>query len=158
MEIHEFLKKVIDGYLLHDLENMVTFTPKEGTDGSLGYPIMVSIIAGMELLGALLMTDTVDFSTEGKAGNDYFNNYWDNYFSCVDPKYKAYRSLFRQLIRNGIAHTFVGKPGIFIIKDETAPLISPDQERYKLNVNAVVFYRDFKKSYEERVKPIVEDT
>jgi len=49
MELREFLKTVIDGYLLHDLENMVTFTPKEGTDGAMGYPIMVEIIAGMEL-------------------------------------------------------------------------------------------------------------
>src|SRR5713226_2228254 len=114
MELREFLKTVIDGYLLHDLENMVTFTPKEGTDGAMGYPIMVEIIAGMELLGALLMTDTIDFSTEGKDGNNYFKNYWDNYFSYLDPTYMAYRSLFRQLIRNGIAHNFVGKPGIFI--------------------------------------------
>jgi len=58
MKIDEFLLRVVDGYLLHDLENMATFTTQVGTVGAMGYPMLVSTLAGMELLGNLLMPNT----------------------------------------------------------------------------------------------------
>ncbi len=156
MGITEFLQRYVDGYLLHDLENMATFTTPLDTDGAMGYSMMVITLAGMELLGNLLMPNTDPFKTDHS--NDYFLNYWNNFFSSLYPAYKGLGRLFRQLIRHGIAHSFVGKPGIFIIKDKTTPSVSLDRERKVLCVNAVAFYRDFKNSYEKNVKTIIDGT
>lgn len=152
MEIKEYLRTYIDGYLLHDLENMAKVATLTDTVGALGYPVVATTLTGMEVLGYLLTTTPEAFNPN--FGQRYFLNYWDSYLVPVYPIYDGLGRLFRKLIRNGIAHQFVGKPGVFIGKDNTTQV---DRERKVLYVDALAFYEDFKHSYERQVKPIADD-
>jgi hypothetical protein len=113
MEIAEFLQTVVEGYLLCDLENMATVTTA-GTYGALGYSMMATTLAGMELLGSLLLPSADPF--DPRKGNDYFREYWDDYLVKEEPVYEGLESLFRKLLRHGIVHSFVAKHGIVIEK------------------------------------------
>jgi hypothetical protein len=117
---------------------------------------MVStVLAGMELLGELLIPNTDPF--DPNRGNDYFLNYWDNYFSQQYPEYTGLGRLFRQLMRNGIAHTFVAKPGIFVEKG-TNRQMSVDTTRQEIYIDCNVFAKEFEDSYKKLVQPIVSGT
>lgn len=156
MTIEEFLKRFIEGYLFHDLESMSEITLPEGQDdGAAGYPMIATILAGMELLGGLLIPNTDPFDPD--RGNDYFLNYWNNYFVQQNPAYTGLGRLFRQLARNGIAHTFVAKPGIFVEKEGNKQM-SIDSSRQEIYINCNVFYKEFEDSYLKLVKPIVNGT
>jgi len=85
MDIEEFLKVNIEGYLLNDLENMANYRKDPSKQyGELAYPMIISTIAGMELLGALLDPGKFD----KYKGNEYFRHYWEQY---LDQKYKNYK-------------------------------------------------------------------
>ena len=98
MTIEEFFTQFVDGYLLNDLKSMAAVTVPEGqTSGGVGYPMVSTTLAGMELLGELLMPNTDAF--DGNKGNDYFLNYWDNYFAVQNH---AYTGLGRLLDRKSV--------------------------------------------------------
>ena len=157
MNIERFLEQYVEGYLFHDLESMSQITlPSGQDDGAAGYPIVATTLAGIELLGNLLMPNTEAFNPARKS-NDYFLNYWDNYFSVEYPQYSSLGRLFRQLIRNGIAHTFVAKPGIFVEKGTNRQL-SIDTSKQEIYIDCNVFYKEFEKSYFKLVKPIISGT
>jgi len=157
MTIDDFLKRFVEGYLFHDLENMAKITLPQGqNDGAAGYPIVATTLAGMELLGNLLMPNISPFDPKNKS-NDYFLNYWDHYFSKQNPAYTGLGRLFRQLIRNGIAHTFVAKPGIFVEKN-TNRQMSLDLSRQEIYIDYNVFSKEFEDSYWKLVRPIVDGT
>ena len=155
MVINDFFKQFVDGYLLGDLQSMAGITVPQGkTYGGVGYPMVATTLAGMELLGQLLMPNTDPF--DPNRGNDYFLNYWDNYFSKNNPAYTGLGRIFRQLARNGISHTFVAKPGILVEKG-TNRQMSLDTTRNEIYIDCIVFYKEFEESYLKLVKPIVDD-
>ncbi len=123
------------------------------TFGGVGYPMVATTLAGMELLGQLLMPNTDPF--DQSKGNEYFLNYWNNYFSQKYPEYTGLGRLFRQLMRNGISHTFVAKPGIFVEKG-TNRQMSVDTTRQEIYIDCNVFYMEFEDSYSLLVKPIID--
>lgn len=154
MSIDDFFKQFVEGYLFCDLESMSEVTVKPGrTFGGAGYPMVATTLAGMELLGQLLIPNTDPF--DPNKGNDYFLNYWNNYFSQKYPEYTGLGGLFRQLVRNGISHTFVAKPGIFVEKG-TNRQMSVDTTRQEIYIDCNVFYKEFEDSYSLLVKPIIE--
>lgn len=109
----------------------------------------------MELLGQLLMPNINPFNPS--KGDNYFLNYWDNYFSKKYPEYKGLGKLFRQLMRNGISHNFVAKPGIFVEKGKNRRM-SVDTTKQEVYIDCNVFYREFKESYNLLVKPIISES
>jgi hypothetical protein len=154
MTIEEFFTQFVDGYLLNDLKSMADVTVPAGqTSGGVGYPIVTTTLAGMELLGELLMPNTDAF--DGNKGNDYFLNYWDNYFAVQNSAYTGLGRLFRQLMRNGIAHTFVAKPGVMVEKG-TNRQMSIDRTRQEIYIDCNVFYKEFEDSYLKLVRPILD--
>ncbi len=153
MDVEDFLKKVVEGYLLHDLESMAKVTTPPGTDGALGYSMMATTLAGIELLGSLLLPNTDPY--DPNKGNTYFLDYWDNYLVKEQPAYTGLGSLFRKLLRHGIAHIFVAKPGIFIEKG-SGRRVTIDTTRQELYIDCNVFFDDFRKSYFKKVKPIID--
>lgn len=156
MDIDRFLKQFVEGYLLHDLESMSKITLPDGqNDGAVGYPMVSTTLAGMELLGGLLMPNIDPF--DANKGSDYFLNYWNNYFINENPAYTGLGRLFRQLMRNGISHTFVAKPGIMVEKG-TNRQMSVDTTRQEVYIDCNVFYKEFEKSYKNLVRPIVDGT
>lgn len=154
MTIEEFLTKHIEGYLLCDLEKMaeIKLEPPE-TYGAVGYPMIATVLSGIELLGGILSINSFDKN----GGNEYFDNYWKNYLSKSCSRYEVENlaPLFRNLVRHGLAHTFLAKPGILVTKDASDTHLQIDTQRQELSIDSVEFYRDFKKSYTEQVRPIV---
>lgn len=154
MVIEDFFNHFVEGYLLGDLESMAeVVVPVGKIYGGVGYPMVATTLAGMELLGELLMPNTNPFNPY--LGNSYFLNYWDNYFVQQNPAYTGLGMLFRQLMRNGIAHTFVAKPGIFVEKG-TNRQMSIDTSRQEIYIECNVFFKEFEESYLKLVKPIVD--
>ena len=153
MTIEEFLKQFVEEYLFCDLENMAAITlPLGKNNGAASYPIVATILSGMELLGALLMQNTTDFKPLD--GAQHFKNYWNNYFVIENPKYRGLHRFFRQLMRHGISHVFVAKPGIFIAKDSGKPTFL-DQTNMELFLDCKVFLEEFERSYENQVIPVL---
>jgi len=154
MDIDKFFGQFVEGYLFGDLQSMANVTvPRDKTYGGVGYPMVATTLAGMELLGQLLMPNADKF--DPNRGNDYFLNYWDNYFSKNNPEYTGLGRIFRQLVRNGISHTFVAKPGILVEKG-TNRQMSIDTTRNEIYIDCVVFYKEFEESYLKFVKPILD--
>lgn len=58
-------------------------------------------------------------------------------------------------MRNGISHTFVAKPGIFVEKG-TNRQMSVDTTRQEIYIDCNVFYMEFEDSYSLLVKPIID--
>jgi hypothetical protein len=151
MEINKFLEQFVEGYLFCDIENMIKIELDEPqVYGACGYPIIMSTLSGMELLGGLLSEKTFD----SYAGDNYFANYWDNCLCKYDTKYKieSIEKHIRKLIRHGLAHVSLTKPGIFITKNKPAIHWKFDQENKILSVDVNEFFKDFRGSYNEIVK------
>jgi hypothetical protein len=154
MQIEDFLTKHVEGYLFCDLENMakIDLGPSEKY-GAAGYPMVAAVLSGMELLGGILSSAPFDQSK----GNDYFNDYWENYLSkcCPRCKVKNLAPLVRNLVRHGLAHTFLAKVGILVTKGDPTNHLRIDTKRQELWIDAIEFYQDFKQSYFNLVRPIV---
>lgn len=155
MTIKQFLSRHVEGYLFKDIRTMMRIRLRKGQKiGGVAYPPLTSILAGMELLGGLLQKNT--FVPRG-ASTTYFNNYWDNFFIIPNPKYKNYRDAFWQLIRNGIAHTYLTKTGVWVVRDKPRDHLNvfKDVTNYYLIIDVVEFFNDFVSSYTNYVRPIV---
>lgn len=152
MNIIDFFKHYVEGYIFGDLEAIASLGGRKY--GGAGFPMILTSLSGMELLGNLLFPSEDEF--DEMKGRDYFLNYWDNYFSETYPKYKGLGPLFYKLMRHGIAHNFLTKPGVYISKN------SSWQTEIKLDtkeilIDCIVFYREFKFSYESKVISILND-
>lgn len=154
MTIHEFYEKFIEGYLFSDLENMSRLKPINNSYGAAGYPMLITTLSGMELLGALVQERGEQFSPSSNAGRVYFLDFWEQYLSQSYSEYSGLGNIFRALIRNGISHTFLAKKGVAVTKGTNLrPII--DKENETLVVDAVTLYEDFREVVKNRVKPIL---
>ncbi len=156
MLIKDFLEHYVEGYLFQDLKNMEQIKLTPGQDkGAAGYPMLASALAGMELLGYLLMPDERPF--DESASNDYFTNYWNNYFVKEEARYAGLCDVFRSLIRNGLAHTALTKHGIYVTKGAGQKVLVNAAARV-LRVDVSVFRNELESSYAKHVCPIVDGT
>jgi len=157
MNLDDFLKRFVEGYLFHDLDSMATLTVPNGQDdGAAGYPMISTTASGIELLGGLLSQQPI--STGSSSGNGYFLDYWNKCLSVTNTDYQNLGELFRKLVRHGLAHTFLAKPGILVTKRNPAihaPTFKVDITRQEMILDCVDFYNDFKRSYQEHILPIV---
>lgn len=159
MDLEEFFEKIIEGYLLRDLAGMANIKASDERGGGVGYPMLQTIMSGIELLGALISKD----SYKSKYGGDqYHKNFWDNVLSKYQPRYKVYNDFFRRLIRHGVAHIFITKGPIAITKENRPSHLYKEQiiipGRFLFDgyiVDVLTFYEDFKSSYEKYIRPIV---
>lgn len=154
LKLQEYLENYIDGYLFCDLESMATLIPKDLHPGAAGYPMILTICAGMELLGALL-APTKNEKFNDSDGIKYFGHYWKYYLSVSEPNYKKYGQVMRSLVRNGLAHMFMTKPRIGVVKSN--PVLHLQDFDNHLIIDAVRLYEDFKRSYIEVAKPVILD-
>lgn len=163
VEIEKFLKLFVEGYLFHDLRKMDEITLGHGeVYGKACYPMLASVAAGIELLGYLtsdepLATETTDPKRAEHQANDHFTYYWANYLSKVNKRYKPFVELFRELVRNGLAHMFLAKPGVFVDKGLNSPIPHLATNGQVVFVNCTIFAADFVQSYNHFVRPIVFD-
>jgi hypothetical protein len=150
MDIDEFFKRVIDGYLLHDLKNMNEVKQKKGEPaGALGYPMLATTASAIELLGGILQTDKL-YNDKITSSRVYFEYYWKKYLANVDSRYDDKIEIFWKLIRHGVAHTYFTKVGITVTKRKPSKHLLPTQSG--LNVDCSTFYKDFLKTYNQAKK------
>lgn len=103
----KFLSEVITGWMLGDLENMVTkIPPVEKGVGNCNFPIALYIFTCIEFLGFLtsdvIIPDTSKDYTKRRIWfyiNSYFN---DNYLFQLRP----YEDNFVSIFRHGLSHEF----------------------------------------------------
>ena len=157
VDLDEFYSRWIEGYLLGDLEAMAAIKPTSNL-GGVGYPILGTTLAGMELLGYLLYPQEKNLDWEPKDGTKVFHYFWKRYFAAAYPiPYTGAGTIFRGLVRNGIAHTFMGKGKTWVTRDGVSPTLIDHQEQ-SVRVDCVRFFREFEQVCETRVRPIVNET
>lgn len=160
MTIDEFLKDYAEGYLFEDLTSMSAIQLEAPRDkGACGYSMISATLAGIELLGGLLSGAPFQRDPNGRRvnlGNQYFTFYWDNCMAARQPGYRGYASLFYNLLRHGIAHTFLAKSNLIVTKETPAEHLRRNGEGF-LVVDAVQLYIDFKASYFAYVRPVLDN-
>jgi hypothetical protein len=143
--LDDFLAHNIDGYLMYDLRTMQV----DDADGKgVGFPLLMSTCAGIEFLGALLSSNS--FNTFGK-GYVYFGDYWKSALYPAPSPYTGFGDPTYQLVRHGIAHTFLLKGDVGVTRNDPGSHFKRDSTGI-LMIHAVQLARDFIDSYEHRVK------
>jgi hypothetical protein len=151
--LNRFVDQVIEGYLFGDLRTMAVATPTVPPPfGGIGYPMLATTAAGIELLGLLLMPTGSRF--DPNEGRKHFTNYWNEYLVPARPAYGGLGVLFYQLIRHGIAHSFSAKGNILVTR-AFRPSISLDRQTPALHIDCIGFYEDFEASYRRRAEAIL---
>lgn len=153
VSVDKFFSKYIDGYLFGDLEAMTKIIAnKEDNYGGVAYPMILTTLSGMELLGNLLMLNDSEFNTS--KGKKYFLNFWKNYLTKQAPTYFGLGEVFYSLLRHGIAHTFLTKYNILISKGMLTPVeIFPQANA--MRVDCIEFFNDFTITYKNEVIPLL---
>ncbi len=153
MELDLFVDQVIEGYIFSDLETMSKCHGGEGMDhGDVGYPMVMTTLAGIELLGGLLLPRATSFSTS--KGDKQFLGFWDDFFAEEFPVYSGFGELFYSLLRNGVAHTFAAKNGVYVTK-ATGAQLSYDDATKRVEIDSNVFACDLLSTYRGKVKPLL---
>jgi hypothetical protein len=112
--------------------------------GAVCYPMMMAVLAGSELLGALT----------GSKKDHEVEHYWKKWLSKVKPKYGDLDRVAQDLLRNGLMHMYLTKPGIGVRRDESGQHLR--EVGGALMFNCVVLAGDFRRSYQEHAKAEIE--
>lgn len=150
MNLDEFLYQYVEGYLFCDLQKMGDIKLIEGEDfGAAGYSMLTATTAGMELLGWLARDSETKFEHKTWKSGQNFCYFWDNFFTKQNPKkYTSKGKLIYELVRNGLAHSYIAKPGILVTKGHPEYHMNISTEPYQLTIDVQEFIGDFKKVYE----------
>lgn len=143
--LEAFLQHNVEGNLFRDLREMQRVP--------IAYPLLMTTFAGIELLGALLSVSR--FKT-GR-GAIYFSSYWKTHLYPRLKNTEAIGNVFYQLVRHGIAHHFVLKGPMAVVRSEPTVHLTQDCDGNRL-VDAVQLATDFMDSFTARVKPLVAST
>jgi hypothetical protein len=73
----------VEGYLLTDLKSMAAIPT--APVGAVAWPMVISVLSGMELLGALLF----DKPFNSNNGDTYFRHYWTHFLCAGHPQYQS---------------------------------------------------------------------
>lgn len=128
----------IEGYLLGDLESMGTeIQPKE--IGACGYPMMMAVLAGSELLAAL---------TSDAAETNRIETYWTTFMAKVDPRYGYLGRIAKELARNGIAHSYLTRLGVQVVRGNPTRHLTRSTSG-ELIFDCIELTDHFRESYEQ---------
>jgi len=147
----KFLAKNIEGYLFNDLRSLIGTPPLAGQeDKGVGYPLVMTAFAGIELLGALLSKKTFD----AHDGDIYFKNYWTKYLYLSLPDTENIGVSLYRLVRHGIAHSYVLKGQIGVLRRQPS-LHLKRNDGGLVCIDAVQLANDLIQSYDSIVPSIV---
>lgn len=138
------LHLVVEGYLLGDLDSMRNEIEMKEM-GAVCYPMMMAVLAGTELLGGLT----------GGPKDGEVAYYWKNSMAAVEPTYGHLGALAQDLLRNGLMHIYLTKPGIGVRRDHPEQHLKFDPVSRARIFNCVVLADHFKRSYYEHAKPLI---
>ena len=139
MSVAALLEHVVDGYLLGDLKSMRTAIRPAAT-GAVCYPMLMAVLAGSELLGSLT----------GDTG-DPIERYWQTYMSRVNDRYGDIAAIASELCRNGVAHMYLTKPGVGVVRAQPARHLVREHSDL-LILDCDVLHDHFKQSYERHAR------
>ncbi len=149
MSLEAFLERFVEGYLFGDLRAMATLRPPEGKQyGGAHYPIVMTALAGIELLGVL--THEAKFSAWN--GDQRFKYFWKTYVYPDDPAKAEMASLVYDLVRQGFAHTYLTKPIVEVTKGDMARHLTRTAEG-AIVVDAQALASDLEAAYFRQLKP-----
>ena len=81
-DLEKFLKHNVEDYLLEDLETLKSASPPAGRHvGGVGYPLLITTFAGIELVGNLVSSAAFD----PFKGAERFAEFWRGYLYPEDP-------------------------------------------------------------------------
>ncbi len=153
LTIEEFLERYVAGYLLSDLRAMLAVpAPEPGKYGACGFSIVLVTLAGVELMGFL--TSDQDFNPN--YGRQYFRQFWSEFLYPEDQDRIAAAGSIYNLVRHGLAHTFLTKPGIIVstqrhgTKNHLSRLADGS-----LQIDACALADDFMRAFKDRVMPML---
>jgi hypothetical protein len=144
-DLETFFQHNVEGYLFGDLREMQRVP--------IGYPLLMTTFAGIELLGALLSTSR--FNTYD--GSVYFTLYWKTHLYPGLNDTEAIGNVLYQLVRHGIAHGFVLKGPMAVFCSEPGVHLTRDSSGL-IRVDAVQLATDLMDSFTAQVKPLVTST
>jgi hypothetical protein len=150
-----FIKNQITDYLLNDLQTIRDNVRSNMHPGNAAYLMVGAICSGIEFIGTLVTEQKVIPGCDvchkpEQIRNDFpFEHYCQDYLAKVDERYAVLGSLLRELVRNGIAHSFAtkGRIGITRIGTREGTHLVRVTEQGLLVINANYFFDDFKESY-----------
>ena len=134
------IEDVLEKYLCGDLRALCA-TP-------VGYPILSTAFAGVELLGALLSP------TRFRSGNglEYFSDYWVRHLYPGENSLARAKAVY-ELARHGVAHQFFVKGEIGIMSRHRGKHLTHDGTRLWIDTHALA--EDVISSYEGAVQPLL---
>lgn len=144
-----FLSRNFEGYLFEDIETLKLAVPRPGMDyGAAGYPLLMTVFAGIELLGSLVSTAAFD----PNKGRERFAEFWEEYMYPGDPSRRAAGRVLYKIARHGLAHAFVVKGTLDVYKN--APHMHLTRSTGGVvSVDAVQLATDLRNTYISRIKP-----
>jgi hypothetical protein len=148
--LDDFLVHNIDGYLQYDVDTMAR---NDANGGGVGYPLVGTAASAIEFFGGL--TSPTPFQPRGQS-RAYFVSYWTKYLYPSPSPNANYADAVYQLARCGIAHSFVLKGHIGILRHNPAMHLKQSANGMFL-IDAVQLARDVLDSYHNRIKPLLTD-
>src|SRR5690349_10277604 len=113
MTLDQYLERFVEGYLFEDLRSMAGVRLPAGKEyGGVGYPMVATTCAGIELLGVL--TSATTFT--GWKGDKPFRDYWQQFLYPRRPERRELANAIYELVRHGLAHTYTAKPSFVVTK------------------------------------------
>lgn len=143
--MQEFLDSYIEGALFADLATLEHAGPADrgARYGHVGYPIVMAVSSGIEVLGVLTSTHPVGVSKVN------FCHYWRTFLYASGAKRDAAEAIYK-LARCGITHNFASKAPT-ITKGGPHHLVDVEGT---LTIDCLALARDFSTSYRNQIRPI----
>lgn len=149
VKLETFLLTNLEGYLFEDIETLKRAEPSGGKNcGAVGYPLLMTVFSGIELLGNLVSSSSFD----PRKGADRFAEFWRDYLYAGAASRQAAAPILYQLARHGLAHAFLVKGDLNVCKGH------PNMHLTRtvggaVSVDAVELANDLRKAYDSRIKP-----
>jgi hypothetical protein len=143
-----FLKRNVEGYLFGDLRSMAVIKLSKGQRyGGVGYPMVMTALAGVELLGTL--TSAKPFHR--MKGDQRFRDFWIEYLYPQSNAETA--NLIYDWLRNGLAHHYMAKPTVVVTKCNHKWHLRRTTTGKNFYVDALTLAEDLERTYVRTVKP-----
>jgi hypothetical protein len=110
-DLQEFLDRNVSGYLFGDIQSLIDVPPSGA--GGCNYPLLQTVLAGIELLGTLLSDEPFD---PYRGGRLCFARFWRERLYPIDVARGQAGEAVYQLARHGLAHCFVAKAPVYVSK------------------------------------------
>src|SRR3989344_8086584 len=143
--LNDFISEVIDGWMLKDLESLISIPHRQSMAGNCNFPIALYIFSCLEFLGHLTSPNLITNQQSGYS-KDRILSYIDNFFTKESTQeIQPYRSSFVNIFRNGLAHEYFAKSAgisrtevnLLQVDNEGRPILDADRfaEAFKYSID-----------------------